>query len=185
MKLQLGVIQCTSFHHLLRLQSGAKSQTPLRAKSSPPVPGKAVTPGLERRLHKGPGRLSSQSSLRDPTQVPTSVEIQVPGGAGGAAQPFCLVRPGTRGASGGGEGGSPSPSEQSQGTSESVSPSPGRGKHRHVCLFLNKCLQARRGQTPQRPGAAEVSAVRARSGGAAGGVRGWVGGRRPASAAAT
>lgn len=43
-----------------------------------------------------------------------------------------------------------SPREQSQGTSESVSPSPGRGKHRHVCLLLNKCLQARRGQTPPR-----------------------------------
>lgn len=94
--------------------------------------------------------MSSQSSLHDPTQVPTSVEIKVPGGGGGGAA-FCLVRTGTRGASGGGEGGSTSPREQSQGTSESVSPSPGRGKHRHVCLFLNKCLQARRGQTPPRP----------------------------------
>lgn len=33
---------------------------------------------------------------------------------------------------------------------QSISPFPGRGKHRHVCVFPDKCLQARRGQTPPR-----------------------------------
>lgn len=104
--------------------------------------------------------MSSQSSLRDPTQVPTSVAIKSSRWGGGGAA-FCLVRPGTRGASGGGEGGSTSPREPSQGNfRERFALAGERGKHRHVCLFLNKCLQARRGQTPQRPRpAGEVSAV--------------------------
>lgn len=104
--------------------------------------------------------MSSQSSLRDPTQVPTSVAIKSSRWGGGGAA-FCLVRPGTRGASGGGEEGCTSPREPSQGNfRERFALAGERGKHRHVCLFLNKCLQARRGQTPQRPRpAGEVSAV--------------------------
>lgn len=152
MKLQLGVIQCTSFHHLLRLQSGAKSQTPLRAKSSPPVPGKAVTPGLERRLHKGPGRLSSQSSLRDPTQVPTSVEIQVPGGAGGRRSPSASSAPGPEAPPGEAREAAPAPASRARELQRAFRPRRGEANTDTSVSFSTSAFKPGGGRHLSAPG---------------------------------
>lgn len=120
------------------------------SESEVPGAGTAGQPGLELPAPRK-GVLSAPRG--DPLSAPPGTRAhassgnKLPGGEGGAA--LLLGRRGTPRAPRGRQGGRIIPGDPSQGTSERFA-LPGTGKHGHVCVFADKCLQARRGQTPPR-----------------------------------